>query len=127
MTEENADEFVEIRAEGYIPRRTKLPEYTGPLHLGCLNCSTAERKLTMRTALWCSEWTAARNNRTVFRGPHDPTPDDKPVRVQNVERLAAADPDHDWRIMHVTALHGEEWQRQGPKQWVLVDSNKGYA
>lgn len=43
------------------------------------------------------------------------------------ETLAAADPDHDWRIYLHGALSGLEYQRHGPERWVLVHQDKGFA
>jgi hypothetical protein len=47
--------------------------------------------------------------------------------VADVEKLAAADPDHDWRIYFFAPLSEAEYQRQGPNKWVLVRSGKGFA
>lgn len=47
--------------------------------------------------------------------------------VSRVERLARQDPDHDWRIVLYGPLHGEVYQRHGKSQWVLVESNQGFA
>ncbi len=43
------------------------------------------------------------------------------------ETLAAADPDHDWRISLHGALSGREYQRHGPERWVLVHQDEGFA
>lgn len=45
----------------------------------------------------------------------------------DAEKLAAADPNHDWRICLHGPLHGETYQRQGEGQWVLVESNEGFV
>ena len=42
------------------------------------------------------------------------------------EVLAAADPDHDWRIVMFGPLHGESYQRQDG-HWFLVERNEGFA
>lgn len=47
--------------------------------------------------------------------------------VREVEALAAADPDHDWRIWFYAPLYEEEYQRQGPEVWVLVRCGQGFA
>lgn len=47
--------------------------------------------------------------------------------VAEVEKLASADPDHDWRIVMFGPLHGEVYQRQGDAKWVLVEKNEGFA
>ena len=43
------------------------------------------------------------------------------------EKLAATDPDHDWRISLQGAMSGREYQRQGPERWVLVHQDQGFA
>ena len=53
--------------------------------------------------------------------------DEEIVTVGQAEALAAADPQHDWRIELFGPLHGETYQRQGPASWVLVERNKGFA
>lgn len=46
---------------------------------------------------------------------------------QTAEDMAKLDPDHDWRVTLWGPLHGESFQRQGEGQWVLVESNPGFA
>lgn len=45
----------------------------------------------------------------------------------DAEALAVIDPDHDWRVTLFGPLHGEVYQRHGPEEWVLVESNRGFA
>lgn len=45
----------------------------------------------------------------------------------DAEALAAADPDHDWRIHIEGPLSGRTYQRQGEAGWVLVEQNEGFA
>ena len=47
--------------------------------------------------------------------------------VAHFERLAAADPDHDWQITMYGPLWGSTYQRHDEQMWVLVDSNEGFA
>ena len=47
--------------------------------------------------------------------------------VADAEDIAAKDPDHDWRIIIHAPLYGEIYQRQGPKLWVCIESNEGFA
>lgn len=49
------------------------------------------------------------------------------MSVAEAEKLAKADPDHDWRIVIYGALSGMTYQRHGDMQWVLVEKNKGFA
>ena len=48
------------------------------------------------------------------------------LTVAQAEALAAADPDHDWRIYLHGPMHGETYQRQDG-QWICVERNKGFA
>lgn len=45
----------------------------------------------------------------------------------DAEALAAADPDHDWRIQLEGPMSGRTYQRQGAGNWVLVEQNEGSA
>jgi hypothetical protein len=47
--------------------------------------------------------------------------------VCEVEAIAAADPDHDWRIYFMAPLYEAEYQRQGPYLWVLIRKGEGFA
>lgn len=47
--------------------------------------------------------------------------------VAKVEAMAAADPDHDWRIFYYAPLYEAEYQRQGARHWVLVRKGEGFA
>ena len=51
----------------------------------------------------------------------------EPKQLYQIERKAARDPDHDWRLHLFGPLHGEVYQRQGDKTWVLVEKNEGFA
>jgi hypothetical protein len=46
---------------------------------------------------------------------------------RRAENMAAKDPNHDWRIVLHGPLHGETYQRQGEKTWLLVEKNQGFA
>lgn len=49
------------------------------------------------------------------------------LRLSQVEAMAAADPDHDWRVSLFAPLSEREYQRHGPDEWVLVHSGMGFA
>lgn len=46
---------------------------------------------------------------------------------EQAEAMAALDPDRDWRIVLESPLSGRTYQRHGPKAWVLVEQNQGFA
>ena len=52
--------------------------------------------------------------------------DDFPT-VAHVEAMAAADPDHDWRIYFYAPLYEAHYQRHGDGHWVLVRKGEGFA
>lgn len=43
------------------------------------------------------------------------------------ETIAAADPDHDWRIVLDGPLWSGTFQRHGVGEWVLVERGQGFA
>lgn len=47
--------------------------------------------------------------------------------VAEAEKMAAVDPDHDWRIVLYGPLHGEVYQRHAEGVWNLVEKNAGFA
>jgi hypothetical protein len=47
--------------------------------------------------------------------------------VAEAESMAAADPEHDWRVLMYGPLSGATWQRQDVERWVLVETNQGFA
>lgn len=53
--------------------------------------------------------------------------DEEPMTVAQAEAMAAADPDHDWRIALHGPMHGEVYQRHGQNEWVLVEKDEGFA
>jgi len=48
-------------------------------------------------------------------------------RVQDAENEARKDPDHEWTIDMQGPLQGETYKRMGEDNWVLIDSNNGFA
>lgn len=52
---------------------------------------------------------------------------DSMPKVQDVERLALAEPDRDWRIFFFAPMYEAEYQRQGEGVWVLIRKGRGFA
>ena len=109
------------------PGVTWLPEDKGPLHLGCLNCSTASRTLPGRRHIAVGFGNACllRDRLRVWSEAHAMNLDDC-LTVRNATRRVRRDPNHDWRIVLHGPMHGETFQWQGDR-WVLIESNKGFA
>lgn len=95
------------------------------LHIGCLHCSTACLQAPMELDIGVGFGSSClmRDGERVLDGENE----DDPVTVQRCEDLASKDHDHDWRIVRCGPLHGETFQRHGPKEWVCVESNEGFA
>lgn len=49
------------------------------------------------------------------------------MTVEQAEELAAAEPDHDWRIVLHGPLRGSTYQRHGEMKWMLIEKNNGFA
>lgn len=49
------------------------------------------------------------------------------MTFRDAERIASVVPDHDWRVVLNGPLHGETYQRHGPDDWWLVETNNGFA
>ena len=95
------------------------------IHIGCLVCSTAARvaPLNMMIAVGFGAAFASKDGEVVYQEQQGIPP----LLVADIERMAVDDPDHDWRIEKHGALHGETFQRQGPGNWVCIESNPGFA
>jgi hypothetical protein len=57
--------------------------------------------------------------------PHEDSPE--PLTMADAERLAAEDPEADWRVYFFAPLYEATYQRQGPGRWVLIESGEGFA
>lgn len=47
--------------------------------------------------------------------------------AETAEKMAASDPEHDWRIHFYAPLYEAEYQRHGESHWVLVRKGVGFA
>jgi len=64
--------------------------------------------------------TVSRNGETVWQG------DDEHVWIRRFENRAVKNPG-DWRVHFYGPLSESTYQRQGPKEWVLIETGKGFA
>ena len=53
--------------------------------------------------------------------------DEQYATCRDMEKLALADPDHDWRISYYGPLSDAVYQRQGPGMWMLIEKGSGFA
>ncbi len=104
----------------------KLPPLQGGM-IGCLNCGykPSLAGMDMRIAVGFGDAVLFKDGETVWS--EDGKEWDDCMTVAQAEELAAAEPDHDWRVLLVAPLSEVEYQRQGEKQWVLVRKGLGFA
>jgi len=98
------------------------------IHIGCCNCSTAARiaPMNMWIAVGFGYAAVTKDGETVYSERNDMS-ESEIWTTQTAETLAAADPNHDWRIVKHGPLHGETFQRQGKGKWYCIESNQGFA
>lgn len=101
---------------------TKLPalEYSSQ---GCHCCPRKPVVLPISTplAVGFGMVEVTRDGELVWSG------DDARVWLRRFERRAAVDPDHDWRVQFYAPLSDNTYQRQGEREWVLVEKGQGFA
>lgn len=119
----------------------KAEPYEDKIHQGCLSCPTVEKiaPVTMLIGVGFGVAQVTKGNELIFAegrdnfyipGLREAITDDQQEgfpTVADIEKLAAADPNHDWRINLFAPLRGREYQRHGENKWVLIDSNRGFA
>lgn len=104
----------------------KLPALEGT-HGGCLNCGPRPSLFPMdgRIAVGFGDASLTRDGEHVWS--EDGREWDDCMTGEQAEALAAADPDHDWRISLFGPMSGREYQRHGTREWALVSQDMGFA
>ena len=103
-----------------------LPPVPPKLNSGCLNCGLMHTELPPDAILGVGFGQASltRDGRTIwYEGSED---FESLISCADAEKLAAADPEHDWRIFYLGPLSDKEYQRQDGK-WILVRTGMGFA
>lgn len=103
------------------------------IHCSCLCCGPAGRILHPGSllAVGFGDCIATKGDDYVYSETEQNHKNAEPWTLDQVEDLAKADPDHDWRIEYIGPLHGEVYQRhksgRWAGQWVCIKSNQGFA
>lgn len=96
---------------------------------GCLHCGGSYDHLPIEEgyvmAVGFGNVTLTKNGAVIWEEMH--TPEDKLISTAEAERIAALDPDHDWRIHFMSPLYDAKYQRQGDSLWVLYEKGLGFA
>lgn len=102
-----------------------LPVIEGGHFCGCLSCGPMKTQLCRDNLIAVGFGSAhlSRDGEIVL----DENDSGEFHTVGEAEDLAAADPDHDWRIVLNGPMRGSTYQRQGEMAWLLVAKNQGFA
>lgn len=108
----------------------KLPGIKGGSG-GCLHCGYQHSTLPVNDnfiiAVGFGDASLTKGNETVYKEQTDPEHWEDVITSSKAEEIAAADPDHDWRIHLIAPLSERHYQRQGEKHWVLYEKGLGFA
>lgn len=101
-------------------------------HGGCLHCGYQHEVLPMDSIIGVGfgSATLVKGDRLIYdENGYGQEHEDAEgwMTFAKAEELAAADPDHDWRISLVAPLSERHYQRQGDKHWVLYEKGEGFA
>lgn len=111
----------------------KVPPYTGKKHIGCLCCTDGTPDIApmdMVIGVGFGAAYASKDDETVYDEMtvmHGGGDFDDLATLQQIEDMAVADPDHDWRVVLHGPLRGRTYQRHEAGKWVLIESNQGFA
>ena len=99
---------------------------------GCLICPPIYKELPLgkgiRIAVGFGDAVLIKDNITVWSEESERCESyDDCMLYDKAEEMAAADPDHDWRIHLIAPLKESYYQRQGTKKWVLYKKGQGFA
>ena len=106
----------------------KLPAIEGK-HGGCLKCGPRPSYFPADGIIAVGFGYAAlhRDGEPVYTEPTEAENNDAYMTGAQAGAMAAADPEHDWRIVMDGPLSGRTYQRHGPGHWALVEQNMGFA
>ena len=96
---------------------------------GCLNCGPRPSFFPPDGAIGVGFGYAGlhRDGEPVWREPNHDYDEGVLLTGAQAEAMAAADPNHDWRIVMDGPLSGRTYQRHAAGKWALIDQNQGFA
>lgn len=111
---------------------TKLPAIAqNDVRTACLCCGTPAALFPAEAWIAVGFGYAAltKDGQEIYAEPQGPDDFDESEYLSGAqaEEMAAADPDHDWRISLVGPLSERHYQRHAAGQWVLVQQGEGFA
>lgn len=107
---------------------TKLPAIPGRQQ-PCLHAGVAENLFPAdgAIAVGFGVATLTKDGECVYEEPREGGAEESYMTGAQAEALAAADPDHDWRIYLMAPMSEREYQRHDAGRWVLVKQGEGFA
>lgn len=63
----------------------------------------------------------------IYNEMNVPVTSDDYWTVQDAEDYASKEPNHVYKIIMYAPLHGETYQRNNKGEWVLINTNRGFA
>lgn len=105
---------------------TKEPAIDGK-HGGCLNCGVRPSLFPADGVIAVGFGMAALTKDGGLVWEERGQDFDECMTGAQAEELAAADPDHDWRIQLEAPLSGRTYQRHAANEWALIEQNTGFA
>jgi len=95
--------------------------------IGCVNCGykPSYADMDMRIAVGFGEATLSRDGVIIFS--EDGKEWEDCMTFAEAEALAAADPDHDWRIHLLGPMSEVVYQRHDTGKWALVKKGLGFV
>lgn len=103
----------------------KLPAVKGAIRCSCCGQACEIYPLDHWVVVGYGETTITRDRETLWRESPGSGLDNSP-RLSAFEEMAAADPDHDWRMRRHGPLSETVYQRHEPRTWVLVHQGPGF-
>lgn len=106
----------------------KLPKDPNPVRGGCMQCPGTHDLLPLDEVLYMGfgGYTVTKDGNLYYEG--DPNGAWEGFKtLAEIEVEAAKEPDADWRVVLNNPMRGGTWQRHGAEEWVLVESNMGFA
>lgn len=106
----------------------KQPLVKNAFRGGCLHCAGSHDLLEMDTELYQGfGGYHVEKNGEVFYFPDSDLKWEEYKTLAQIEEDAAKEPDADWRVILNNPFRGATWQRHGKDEWVLIETNLGFA
>ena len=99
-----------------------------PYRGGCLLCPGTEDELSMSEILYqgFGGYSVYKGNKLFYSG--DPNGKWESFKsLKDIEKLAKKEPDAKWKVVLSNPLRGATWKRNKKGQWILKETNMGFA